>query len=209
MTRKQKGLLVTGIIVIVLVIDQLIKTWVKTHMYLGESIHVTDWFQLHFIENNGMAFGLELTGKYVLTAFRIVVVTAIAWYTFRRIRQGLSTFMTICFALIIAGAAGNIVDCLFYGLIFNNPAPPQVAQLVPWGAGYSSLMLGRVVDMFYFPLIEWNMPLTWEWLSYLPFLPQAGEHCVFFSAIFNFADAAISCSVILLLIHYCIRMRKS
>jgi len=208
-SRKQQGLLATAIVLCVLILDQLIKVWVKTHMYLGESIHVFDWFQLHFIENNGMAFGWELGGKYFLTAFRLVVVTAIGFYTWRRIREGISTFLIVCLALIIAGAAGNIIDCLFYGLIFNNPTPPQVAQFVPWGLGYSSLMLGRVVDMFYFPLVEWDMPTTWTWLNNVSFLPKAGEHCVFFSPIFNLADAAISCSIILLLLSYAFRFRKS
>lgn len=208
MSRKHKALLATSIVVAVLVIDQLIKVWVKTHMFIGESIHVTDWFQLHFIENNGMAFGWELGGKYFLTAFRLIVVTGIGWYTWRRICEDTSTFLIVCLALIIAGAAGNIIDCLFYGLIFNNPAPPQVAQFVPWGMGYSSLMLGRVVDMFYFPLVEWDMPMSWTWLNSISFLPDAGEHCIFFSPIFNFADAAISCSIIALLISYAFRIRK-
>lgn len=208
MSRKHKASLVTAIILAVLIIDQCIKVWVKTHMYLGESIHVTDWFQLHFIENNGMAFGWELGGKYFLTAFRIVVVAAIGFYTWKSIRQKAPTFFVVCLALIIAGAAGNIIDCLFYGLIFNNPAPPQVAQFVPWGMGYSSVMLGRVVDMFYFPLVEWDMPQSWTWLDSVGFLPRAGEHCIFFSPIFNFADAAISCSIIVLLICYAFNLKK-
>jgi signal peptidase II len=102
--------------------------------------------------------------------------------------------------LILAGAAGNIFDCLFYGIIFNNPPYPGVAQLVEWGTGYSEFMLGRV-DMFYFPLVEWNMP-QWEWLNKIAFLPDAGEHCIFFSPIFNFADASISCAIVALILFY-------
>ena len=210
MSRKhKKSLLAVAIILLVLIADQCIKVWVKTHMYLGESIHVTDWFQLHFIENNGMAFGWEIGGKYFLTAFRIVVVAAICFYTWKRIRENAPTFLIVCLSLIIAGAAGNIFDCLFYGLIFNNPAPPQVAQFVPWGMGYSSVMLGKVVDMFYFPLVEWDMPQSWTWLDSVGFLPRAGEHCIFFSPIFNFADAAISCSIIILIIVYAFRVKKN
>lgn len=187
----------------VLVIDQIIKVCVKTGMYLGERIEITSWFSLVFVENNGMAFGWELWGgKLFLTLFRIVAVILIGRFIHSEIKHRRPTGYIVCLTLIAAGAAGNIIDCLFYGLIFNNPAPPQVAQFVPWGMGYSSLMLGRVVDMFYFPLIEWDMPASWTWLESVGFLPQAGEHCIFFSPIFNFADAAISCSIIVLLVNY-------
>lgn len=201
MSRKRKlTFLSVAIILCVLAIDQAIKLWVKTHMYLGESIEVTSWFQLRFIENNGMAFGWELGGKYLLTSFRILMIPVIGWIIWKQIRnRKASTGLIVCLSLILAGDVGNVCDCLFYGEIFNQPAPYAVAQFVPWGEGYSSMMLGRVVDMFYFPLFEWNMP-QWSWLDKVPLLPNAGEHCVFFSAIFNFADAAISCSIITLLL---------
>jgi signal peptidase II len=201
MSRKHKSILSIALILFVIILDQLIKVWVKTNMYLGESIHITDWFQIRFIENNGMAFGWEMGGKYFLTSFRIVAVILIVIYIFHQIKKNAPTGFIVCLSLILAGAAGNIFDCLFYGMIFNNPPYPGVAQLVEWGTGYSEFMLGRVVDMFYFPLVEWNMP-QWEWLNKIAFLPDAGEHCIFFSPIFNFADASISCAIVALILFY-------
>ena len=174
--------------------DQIIKISVKTHMYMHESIHVTDWFQILFTENRGMAFGAEFLNKYFLTSFRIVAVAILTYIIVRNIRKGVSWGLLLCLVLITAGAAGNIIDCLFYGMIFNNPPAPMVAEFVPWGTGYDTLMMGRVVDMFYFPLVEWNWP---DWI------PFAGRnHFIFFSPIFNLADACISCGVIALLIFY-------
>lgn len=201
MSRKHKSILSIALILFVIILDQLIKVWVKTNMYLGESIHITDWFQIRFIENNGMAFGWEMGGKYFLTSFRIVAVILIGIYILHQIKKNAPTGFIVCLSLILAGAAGNIFDCLFYGMIFNNPPYPGVAQLVEWGTGYSEFMLGRVVDMFYFPLVEWNMP-QWEWLNKIAFLPDAGEHCIFFSPIFNFADASISCAIVALILFY-------
>ncbi|MCM1313043.1 MAG: lipoprotein signal peptidase [Bacteroides sp.] len=193
---KKKAFVSLMVIFSVLVIDQLIKVGVKTGMYLGERIHITDWFQLVFVENPGMAFGWEIEGgKLFLTLFRIVAVAVIAWYICRLVKSGSPLGYIVCLSLVLAGAAGNIVDCLFYGMIFNNPPYPEVAQFVPWGTGYGELLYGRVVDMFYFPLIEWDMP-DWGWL------PYGGEHCVFFSPIFNFADASISCGIVALMIFY-------
>ena len=139
-----------------------------------------------------MAFGMELFDKIFLTSFRIVAVGWLAWYIGRLIGRGVSWTFLMCLTLIMAGAAGNIIDCLFYGLIFNNPAPPMVADFVPFGSGYGDLFYGRVVDMFYFPLFGW------DWPGWLPVC--GGEHFVFFSPIFNFADASISCGVIALLL---------
>ena len=178
----------------IILIDQAIKVAVKTGMYLHQSIHVTDWFYLLFTENNGMAFGWEFFDKFFLTSFRIVFVVLIAIYMFRAIRRGISWGYLICLSLIVAGAAGNIADCVFYGLVFNNPPAPLVAEFVPYGTGYGTLFHGRVVDMFYFPLVEWNWP-TW-----LPLC--GGQHFIFFSPIFNFADAAISCGIVALLLFY-------
>jgi signal peptidase II len=142
-----------------------------------------------------MAFGWELLGgKLFLTLFRLVAVSFIGWFIWKEIRRNRPLGYIICLTLIMAGAAGNIIDCLFYGLIFNNPPYPYIAQLVPLGMGYGDFLFGRVVDMFYFPLIEWTMP-TW-----MPFF--AGEHCIFFSPVFNFADAAISCGIIALILFY-------
>lgn len=180
--------------VCIIAVDQVIKVAVKTGMYLHQSIRITDWFYLLFTENNGMAFGWEVLDKFLLTSFRIVFVVLIGYYLFRSIRRGISWGYLVCLSLVIAGAAGNIVDCVFYGMIFNNPPAPMTADFVPWGTGYGTLFHGRVVDMFYFPLVEWN------WPAWLPGL--GGEHFIFFSPIFNFADAAISCGIVALLLFY-------
>lgn len=195
MSQKAKYILFSSIFIAVLVIDQIIKVSVKTGMYLGEHIEITSWFSLVFVENNGMAFGWEIWGgKLFLTLFRIIAVSGIAWFIYKEIKRRRSMGYLLCLTLIAAGAAGNIIDCLFYGLIFNNPPYPQVAEFQPWGYGYGDFLYGRVVDMFYFPLIEWDMPAG------VPV--YGGQHCVFFSPIFNFADAAISCGIIALLLFY-------
>ena len=195
MTRKKKHILSVVLFMAVLVIDQIIKVNVKTGMYLGERIEITSWFSLLFVENNGMAFGWELWGgKLFLTIFRIVAVCFIGWFIHSEIKRRKPLGYIVCLTLIAAGAAGNIIDCLFYGLIFNTPPYPQVAEFQPWGYGYGEFLYGKVVDMFYFPLIEWDMP-TW-----MPI--YSGQHCVFFSPIFNFADAAISCGIVALLLFY-------
>ena len=195
MTRKQAQALTSLALAIgIIAVDQVIKVAVKTGMYLHQSIRVTDWFQILFTENEGMAFGMEVLPKWFLTSFRIVLSVVLIWYIFKSIRKNVSWGYLICLTLITAGAAGNIFDCLFYGMIFNNPPAPMVAEFVPWGTGYGQLMLGRVVDMFYFPLVEW------DWPGWMPLM--GGEHFIFFSPIFNFADASISCGVIALIIFF-------
>lgn len=199
MARKIKktlyGRYAVLIIAAVLVIDQLIKFWVKTNMYMYERIRITDWFYILFTENPGMAFGWEFMDKIFLTLFRIVAVVVISIYLHRVIKKRQAPFgYVVCLALILAGAAGNIIDCLFYGLIFNNPPAPFVAHVVPFGTGYASLFYGKVVDMFYFPIIRTTWP---DWMPI-----WGGESFVFFSPIFNFADAAISCGIIALLLFY-------
>lgn len=192
--KKSQALMVVLLVPLILVVDQAIKIAVKTSMYMHENRRVTDWFYILFTENRGMAFGIELFDKLFLTSFRIVAVVALTWYIVRRIRQGVQWGFLVCLTLILAGAAGNIFDCLFYGMVFNDPVPPQVAHFVPWGTGYAPVMMGRVVDMFYFPLVEW------DWPSWLPF--WGGEHFIFFSPIFNFADACISCGCIAMILFY-------
>lgn len=202
MTKETKKYITSvAILIVVLVIDQVIKVLVKTNMTLGEHIDITSWFKIAFIENNGFAFGWQLGGKIFLTLFRIVAVCLIGWFITKQIQKQRSWGFIICLTLIMAGAAGNIIDCLFYGEIFSQSTHFEVAQYVGWGFGYGDFLQGKVVDMFYFPLIEWNMPL-WPWLNDIPVLPNAGEHCVFFSPVFNFADACISVGVVLLLICY-------
>ena len=192
--QKYQALLVAFIFIGGLALDQFVKIWVKTHMSLHESIYITDWFYLTFIENNGMAFGMEIFDKFILTGFRIVATVLVGWYIARLIRRGMSWGYLVCMAFIMTGAAGNIIDCVLYGLIFNDPSWPEVAHFVPFGEGYSSWFYGRVVDMFYFPLTEWDWP---QWMPLV-----GGTHYVFFSYIFNVADACISCAVIALLLFF-------
>lgn len=199
---KKKAFIALAILFITLVIDQWIKIEVKTNFYLGESVTITEWFKILFIENNGMAFGWEIGGKIFLTTFRIIAVSFLGWLILKQIKQNAPIGFIICLVLIMAGAAGNIIDCLFYGMIFNESTPFQIAEFVPSGEGYSHFMTGKVVDMFYFPLIEWDMP------NY-PLLPYAGEHCIFFSPIFNFADATISCGMFLIFIFYAKRLNST
>lgn len=195
MTRKKAQTLTVVLLALLIVsIDQVIKIAVKTGMYLHQSIRITDWFYILFTENRGMAFGMELFDKLFLTSFRIVAVGCLIWYIAKKIRSGISWGALICLTMIMAGAAGNIFDCVFYGMIFNNPPAPLKAEFVSWGAGYESLMMGRVVDMFYFPLVEW------DWPSWLPI--WGGQHFIFFSPIFNFADASITCGIGALAIFY-------
>lgn len=193
--KLSKGLLATIIIAAVVIIDQAIKIYVKTHFYLGEDVTVTSWFHLVFIENNGMAFGMELVGKLFLTLFRVALAGALIWYIWKiRNYVRVTAGYIVCLALIVAGALGNIIDCLFYGLIFNNPMPPEVATMFPADGGYASLFHGRVVDMFYFPLFSFT------WPSWIPGV--GGETSEFFKPIFNFADAAITVGILTLIIFY-------
>ena len=193
--KLSNGKLSALIIALVIVIDQALKIWVKTHFFYGEEFVITSWFRLLFIENNGMAFGMELGSKLLLTLFRIVAACAFIYYLWRlRNSTSVPRGYIVCIALITAGALGNVIDCIAYGLIFNNPMPPQVAQLFPPDGGYSTLFNGRVVDMLYFPLFEGNLPAWLPWVG--------GQHFVFFQPIFNIADAALSVSVIVLILFY-------
>ena len=177
-----------------LIIDQAVKIWVKTHMTLHESIVVTDWFRITFIENNGMAFGWAFITKTLLTILRLAATLAVGWYILRAIGRGVHWGYLICLAFIMTGAAGNIVDCVFYGEIFSASTPFQTSHFVPVGEGYSSWLNGQVVDMFYFPLCHWT------WPDWLPFV--GGRPYTFFSYIFNVADACISSGVIALLLFF-------
>ena len=178
----------------VLLIDQIIKIWVKTSMTLHESIHVTDWFYITFIENNGMAFGMQLGSKIILSLFRIIAISALGYYIWLEVKRQAKTGYIVCLSLVLAGAAGNLIDCMFYGLVFNASSPYYLSYFVPFGTGYAPFLMGKVVDMFYFPLIET------EWPTWVPFV--SGEHFVFFSPVFNFADSCISVSVVWLLLFY-------
>lgn len=187
--------LFTSIIFIVVILDQALKIWVKTHFYLGEDVKIFPWFQLYFIENNGMAFGMELGSKLALTLFRIIAVGALLWYGAKICKlKNVPTGYIVCLAFITAGAAGNIFDCVFYGVIFNNPLPPATASIFPAGGGYAPVFFGRVVDMLYFPLFSFYWPSWMPWIG--------GKYFLFFQPIFNLADAAISCGIIVLIIFY-------
>ena len=178
----------------VLLIDQAIKIWVKTSMTLHESIHVTDWFYITFIENNGMAFGMQLGSKIILSLFRVIAISALGYYIWLEVKRQAKTGYIVCLSFILAGATGNLIDCMFYGLVFNASSPYYQSYFVPFGTGYAPFLMGKVVDMFYFPLIET------EWPLWMPFV--GGEHFVFFSPVFNFADSCISVSVVWLLLFY-------
>ena len=189
-----KGRLAIILVVAILLIDQVIKIWVKTTMVLHESIHVFDWFYITFIENMGMAFGMQLGSKLILSLFRVVAIGLLSYYIWQQVRRNARTGYIICLSVVLAGAAGNLIDCLFYGLMFTESSPYYVSYFVPFGTGYAPFLMGKVVDMFYFPLIET------DWPRWMPFV--GGEHFIFFSPVFNFADASITCGVILLLLFF-------
>lgn len=195
MKKNINGWLAVIVVLLVIVIDQVVKVWIKTHFYYGEQYEITSWFKLQFIENNGMAFGMEFGSKLFLTWFRIIAVALFMYYIYKlRNRVDVPRGYVVCIAMITAGALGNVIDCIFYGVAFDAPDAPQVAQLFPPGGGYETLFNGRVVDMLYFPLCDWNWP---QWMPLV-----GGDHFVFFQPVFNVADASLSVSVIALILFY-------
>ncbi len=190
-----KAWMAVAIVVAILLIDQIIKIEVKTNMTLGEAKRVTDWFYIEFIENNGMAYGMKFINKLVLSLFRLFAIGFIGYYLAKIIKKNVAPLgYIVLIAMVLAGAAGNLIDCLFYGLIFDVSTPFTVSQFVPFGEGYSTFLHGKVVDMFYFPIIQTTWP---EWVPYF-----GGSEYVFFSPVFNFADACISVGVVALLLFY-------
>ncbi|MGF6845900.1 signal peptidase II [Chitinophaga sp. W3I9] len=187
---------VVFIVILILVIDQTLKFWIKTHMFMQQEFVIfPNWFRIHFIENEGMAYGLKFGGdfgKILLTMFRLVAVVVGFVYMKKLIKEKYSTGLLICGSLILAGAAGNLIDSMFYGLIFNDSVGYEVAKFMPAGGGYGSFLHGRVVDMLYFPIYEGYLP------KWVPF--KGGDYFVFFRPVFNVADAAISTGVITILL---------
>ncbi len=181
------------VILLILLLDQTLKVLVKTHMTLYEQIpFLGNWGLLHFVENNGMAFGLSLpgsSGKILLTSFRIIAVIAIGFYIRHLIRIKAHKGLIIALSMVMAGALGNIIDSVFYGIIFSSSTPVETATLFPEGGGYASLLHGKVVDMFYFPIIKGNYP---DWF-------RGGSAFVFFRPVFNISDSSISVAVAIIL----------
>ena len=190
-STRSRALVASALMLAVIVIDQVIKFEVKTHMALHESIEVTSWFHILFTENRGMAFGMQFAGTMVLAIFRVVAIAFFIFALVRLIHRKAPMGLIVCLSMVIAGSVGNIIDNLFNGLIYTESFPYDVpAHLVRLGEGYGEFLSGRVIDMFYFPLFTWP-----KWM------PLVGGN-VFFGAIFNFADASISCGAVALTLFY-------
>jgi signal peptidase II len=185
-----------GIIVLILLIDQISKIYIKTNFTIGESVEVFGWFKILFVENKGMAWGVELPGSYgklFLTLFRLFAITAIGYWLYDAVKKKSSKILIVAIALIFAGAFGNIIDSVFYGLIFSKSVyNGEVAAFMPEAGGYAPVFHGHVVDMLYFPMIDTTWP---EWVPWL-----GGDRLSFFDPVFNIADSAITVGVLLLLI---------
>jgi len=182
------------IVLSTLVLDQALKIWVKTHMYLGQEYQVFDWFYIHFTENNGMAFGMEFGGnwgKLGLSLFRIVFVVFMASFLLKLIRKNADKILIVSLSLVLAGAIGNIIDGTLYGILFSE-SYRQLATFLPEAGGYAPLFFGKVVDMFYFPIFKGYLP---EWIPF-----WGGDYFVFFRPVFNIADSAISIGVAIMVI---------
>jgi signal peptidase II len=190
--RRRQGIVFTLFIIVLLVIDQTIKVCVKTNMCLHESIRITDWWYITFVENNGMAYGMTFIPKYALSIFRMAASAALIWYLRQEILRGARLVWLTLISMVIAGAVGNLIDCMFYGMMFTDSTSYLPSAWVDFGSGYAPFLQGRVVDMFYFPLIVTTYP---DW-----FPIWGGQPYIFFSPVFNFADACISVSVVAILL---------
>ena len=196
--KLSKGKIISLSVILLLLVDQAIKFAVKLNMTLGESIPVLgDWFKICFVENNGMAFGMQFGGdfgKILLTLFRIVLIGLIIYYINKVLlkKSDTPTGVLVGVSLVLVGAIGNVIDCIFYGQLFSASSYGMLAEFLPSGVGYAPLMMGKVVDMFYFPLIESTFP---DWLPI-----WGGKDFIFFRPVFNFADSCISVGVIYMLL---------
>ena len=182
------------ILLSILIVDQVSKILVKTNMTLHESIEIFSWFKIMFIENNGMAYGMELGSKLLLSLMRFVLIAILVQYVLRELRNNSRWGYIVCLVMIVAGAVGNMIDGMFYGVVFDASTPYTVSTFVEPGDGYSSFLYGKVVDMLYFPIIDTVLP---DWVPF-----YGGEPYVFFSPVFNIADSSISVAVALLLLFY-------
>ncbi|MDR2520827.1 MAG: lipoprotein signal peptidase [Bacteroidales bacterium OttesenSCG-928-I14] len=188
-----KWFLAIMLIIFILVADQSIKIWVKIHLPLYGDIPITSWFHIYFLENNGMAMGIEIIGKLFLSIFRIIFSCIVIFYISRLIKNNFKFGYILCVSMIFAGAIGNIIDSIFYGVIFSNSTSTVISVFNPI-KGYSTWLHGKVVDMFYFPLFSFFLP---KWIPLI-----GGKNFMFFSYIFNVADASITTGIIVLLIFY-------
>lgn len=182
------------LLISIILIDQVSKIIVKTNMSLHECIDIFSWFKIVFIENNGMAYGMEIGSKLLLSALRVLLIAVLAHYLVIQVKENAKWGYITCLVMILAGAIGNMIDGMFYGLMFSASTTYTVAEIVEFGHGYSSFMTGKVVDMLHFPLIDTQLP---EWLPI-----WGGDDYVFFSPVFNFADSCISVGVVALLIWF-------
>ena len=185
LSKKATSWLVVAIVIVAILLDQFLKIYVKLHFTLGQTVQIFPWFQLCFVENDGMAFGIEWFDKLFLTLFRIVAVGLLCWYLHVLIRDKARTGFIIVITFVLAGALGNIIDCLFYGLVFSESTPFEIAQLFPQGGGYAPFFYGKVVDMLYFPLIT-----------------NAAGETIFFRPVFNVADSYITVAVIVVILFF-------
>jgi len=183
------------VIILVLLIDQISKIYIKTNFYLNEDVPVFSWFRIVFVENKGMAWGFELPGNYgklILTLFRLVAITGIGYWLYDSVRKNSAKILTFCISLIFAGAFGNILDSIFYGIFFSASSNIQIAEFLPENGGYEDIFYGKVVDMIQFTFYDDTLP------NWIPF--WGGQHFSFFDPVFNIADSAISIGVVLLLL---------
>ena len=194
MRVSKKAFWAIAVILLILVADQCLKIWVKTHMYLYQEFEILPWYIIRFVENPGMAMGIDVFNKLFLSVFRIAASIAIIYYFYTLIKRNFSLGYLIVVAMIFAGAVGNIVDSVFYGVIFSESTPMTMAVLFPAEGGYGTWLHGKVVDMFYFPLF------SFEWPAWIPFV--GGETFEFFRYIFNLADASISVGMAVLILFY-------